>query len=151
MLYIVSACALGSTPCTTAASTAATGWSSGCGTSCPVTSLLKREPCSSRSHITACFYTHTFSRLPRVQWYSLVFKATCLCETVRNAALRRKPCWLPLLTSFFLMFSVCHQLFQTSSVGFRLSQTAFLHPLCGSVRRPGQTNPTDTHRKNSFI
>lgn len=34
--------------------------------------------------------------------------------------------------------TVCYQLLQASSSGFCLPQTTFLHPLCGSFRRPGK-------------
>lgn len=76
LFLFISLCPLESTLCTTAASTAVTGWSSGCGTSCPVTSRLKRGPCSSRSYTAACFYTHT-TLLCYALWYLIdVYKSS---------------------------------------------------------------------------
>lgn len=38
----------------------------------------------------------------------------------------------------YCLTTVCYQLLQASSSGFCLPQTTFLHPLCGSFRRPGK-------------
>lgn len=38
----------------------------------------------------------------------------------------------------YCLTTVCYQLLEASSSGFCLPQTTFLHPLCGSFRRPGK-------------
>lgn len=99
----------GNTQSTTEDFTAAIVSSSGCGTSFPVTSMLKRGLCFSK-YVVLC--------LSQQKAFNFLYK---MVLTI-------------VFCSFSCIFTVCHQLFEATSSRFCLPQTTFLHPLCGSFR-----------------
>ena len=147
----------GSTQCTTGASTAATAWSSGSGTSCPATSPPRSAPCSSRWDPPPLLSPRVYPRGPARGAPAALRGLIRGREETENHLKHAIKHPSPVLTVFFLLCSCCvpvvfllcrwpsvrHQLLPAPPAGLCVPQASVLHPLCGGLRRPGE-RPADS-------